>query len=216
MQELFKKLRFSYLEQVTKERFLRSLTSDTPIFIEPQENADLETKLLEEKLALKAQKKEVAKMVSELEAMARSLAKRHEQVQLQKAKLGELPPHIAELESAIEELRSSHPSPRKSDNPNLNLSLADTQSLLAKREVELASLNSQLSVLQSTLPRKTRELERLESELEPLQNQKKFAVAQAKEARKRREEGGVDEMEEKGRWYRASELALTNTLGVQS
>lgn len=215
MKELFKKLRFSYIEQVTKERFLRSITSDTPIFIEPSENTALESQLAAEKSQLKAQKEEVASMVSSLESFGRELAKRHERVQAQKTQLHGLPVHIAELESTIEALRSSHPSPKKSDNPNLNLSLADTQSLLSQREADLASLNSQVSVLQATLPRKTREVERLEVELQPLVNQKKFAVQQALEARKRREEGGVDELEEKGRWYRASEIALGKMLGVE-
>lgn len=200
---------------MTKERFLRSITSDNPIFIEPSENSAIESQLAAEKAQLKAQKEEVAAMISELEAFGRALAKRHEIVKLQKTQLSNLPAHIAELETTIEALRSSHPSPKKSDNPNLNLSLADTASLLVQREAELASLNSQLSVLQSTLPRKTRELERLEAELRPLVNQKMVAVQQALEARKRREEGGVDELEEKGRWYRASEVALAKMLGVE-
>lgn len=200
---------------MTKERFLRSITSDNPIFIEPSENSAIESQLAAEKAQLKAQKEEVAAMISELEAFGRALAKRHEIVKLQKTQLSNLPAHIAQLETTIEALRSSHPSPKKSDNPNLNLSLADTASLLVQREAELASLNSQLSVLQSTLPRKTRELERLEAELRPLVNQKMVAVQQALEARKRREEGGVDELEEKGRWYRASEVALAKMLGVE-
>jgi hypothetical protein len=46
--------------------------------------------------------------------------------------------------------------------------------------------------------------------------QKKTVVGQAKEARKRREEGGVDDMEQKGRWYRASHTALQQMLGTES
>lgn len=215
-QELFKKLRFSYIEQVTKERFLRAITSETPFFIEPQENTELETKLLEEKSVLKAQKEEVARMIVALEAKGRELAKRHEQVQLRKSQLRELPERIASLESTIDRLKALHPSSKTSDNPSLNLSLRDTISLLGERESELASLDSALSILQSLVPRKARELERLEAELQPLQNQKKFTVAQAKEARKRREEGGVDELEQKGRWYKASHTALVKALGVES
>ena len=151
-----------------------------------------------------------------LEAKGRELAKRYEQVQLQNLQLSELPEHIASLETAIEELKTIHPSPKRSENPNLNLSLTDTISLLAEKESELASLDSKLSILQSLIPRKARELERLEAEIQPLHNQKRFAVVQAKEARKRREEGGVDELEQKGRWYKASHTALAKVLGVES
>jgi len=177
---------------------------------------ELETKLLEEKAVIKAQKEDVARMMVALEAKGRELAKRHEQVQLRKSQLSELPEHIASLEATIEGLKTLHPSPKTSENPNLNLSLPDTISLLGERESELASLDSALSILQSLIPRKTRELERLETELQPLQNQKKFAVAQAKEARKRREEGGVDELEQKGRWCKASHTALVKVLGIES
>jgi hypothetical protein len=76
LQELFSKLRFSYIEQVTKERFLRAITSETPLFVEPRENARLESQLAEEKVALKAQKEEVAKMVEELEVRGKELAAR--------------------------------------------------------------------------------------------------------------------------------------------
>jgi len=155
-------------------------------------------------------------MMVALEGKGRELAKRHEQVQLQKVQLIELPEHIASLEATIEKLKTLHPSPKTSENPNLNLSLRDTISKLEERESELASLDSTISILQSLIPRKARELERLEDEILPLQNQKKFAVTQAKEARKRREEGGVDELEQKGRWYKASHIALVNVLGVES
>lgn len=77
VQELFSKLRFSYIEQVTKEKFLRAITSETPIFIEPRENERLETQLLEEKVALKAQKDEVARMIEELEVRGKELATRN-------------------------------------------------------------------------------------------------------------------------------------------
>lgn len=139
----------------------------------------------------------------------------YEGIQLEQTRLSELPAQIAELESKIEFLRSSHPSPIKSTNPNLNLSLPATLALLNERDLQSNSLDAQIRALQSSLPRKQRELERLESELHPLMNQKKTVVTQANEARQRREEGGVDEMEERGRWYRAADTTLKGALGVE-
>jgi DNA repair exonuclease SbcCD ATPase subunit len=214
-QDMFSKLRFSYIEQVTKEKFLRAITSDTPTFVEPHENAELEAKLLEEKAGLKAQKDEVARMIEELEVRGRDLARRYEAITLQRAQLSELPERISNLQEQIDELRQSHPSPQKSTNPSLNLPLPETMKLVAERETQLASLNSQISVLQASLPRKTREVERLEAELGPLMNQKRAVVAQAMEARRLREEGGVDSLEERGRWYKASEEVLRKLLDVE-
>lgn len=76
MQELFSKLRFSYLEQVTKEKFLRSIVGDPPLIVEPAENAELEAQLKDVKAVLKEQKVGVGRMVAELEARGRDLCRR--------------------------------------------------------------------------------------------------------------------------------------------
>lgn len=123
---------------------------------------------------------------------------------------------MSELESTIQNLREANPSPTKNQHPNLNLSLPATLNLLNERESDISALDTQLRALQAALPRKTRELDRLDSEMQPLMNQKKTAVMQAKEARQRREDGGIDAMEERGRFYRAADVGLRTMLGVQS
>lgn len=75
-QELFSKLRFSYLEQATKEKFLRAITAETPLFVEPTDNAALERQLAAEKQALQAQKAEFARLTDEVQARGRELARR--------------------------------------------------------------------------------------------------------------------------------------------
>jgi hypothetical protein len=74
--ELFSKLRFSYLEQVTKEKFLRAIVGDPPLIVEHAENVELETQLVEVKEELKRQKEEVKALVDELEARGRDIARR--------------------------------------------------------------------------------------------------------------------------------------------
>lgn len=211
--ELFSKLRFSYVEQVTKEKFLRAITDNPPLFVEHNENVELEARLVEEKANLKAKKEEVASLVEELEKKGRDLARRHESVRLRTAELESLPAEIETLQSTVSQLRESQQP--QSTNPSLTLPLPETQALLSQRENELASLDAQLATLQASLPRKTRELERLENELRPMEVQKQNVVAQAKEARRRREQGeqGMgDELEERGRWLRASEEGLRGML----
>ncbi|OCL06699.1 hypothetical protein AOQ84DRAFT_342949 [Glonium stellatum] len=74
--ELFSKLRFSYVEQVTKEKFLRAITDNPPLFVEQSENTKLEAQLAEAKAALKTQKAEVAALIAQLEARGRELSQR--------------------------------------------------------------------------------------------------------------------------------------------
>lgn len=74
-QELFSKLRFSYVEQVTKERFLRAVTAEQPEFVTAAENAELEERLRGDKSALKQKKEEVREIISALEEQGRQLAR---------------------------------------------------------------------------------------------------------------------------------------------
>lgn len=164
------------------------------------------------KLALKEHKAEIADTLQQLEAKGRDLSLRYEGVQLRTQSLASLPAEIEGLEASIEALRREQMPP--STKPELTLPLPDTVRLLEQREADLAALNAQLSQLQSSLPSRTRELEKLERELKPLETQKHGTVTAAKEARRRREDGGGigDELEERGRWLRASGQALNNML----
>lgn len=74
--DLFSKLRFSYLEQVTKEKFLRAIVGDPPLIVEAAENTALETDLSVVKAELKRQKQDVAALVTELEARGREVCRR--------------------------------------------------------------------------------------------------------------------------------------------
>ncbi|KAI1127259.1 hypothetical protein F5Y10DRAFT_198674 [Nemania abortiva] len=216
--ELFAKLRFSYVEQVTKEKFIRAIVGDPPLIVSPQENVDLERQNLEAKATLKALKTEVADMVTELEQKAKDLSKKYERVQTETAKMKELPDRLVELESAVAKLRTAQAS-RLDPNPELNLPLAKTLDLVEAKKRQRDELDRQLEQLQSQVPRKKKELDRLHAELNPLETKRQNSTAAAKEARRRKEAalGGVeDDLEERGRWYRAAETTLKQMLDTGS
>ena len=215
LQELFSKLRFSYVEQVTKEKFLRNLTDDPPPLVEAKENVEKEAEVLKLKASLKERKLEVAEILQQLEVKGKELAERYDGVQLRRQQLETLPGEIQGLETSIAQLKKDQTP--TSSNPELGLPLPETLRLLNEREAELAVLNAQIAQLQSSLPNRAKELEKLERELKPLETQKQGTVAAAKEARRRKEEGGGigDELEEKGRWLTASEKALRDMLEVE-
>jgi chromosome segregation ATPase len=214
-QELFSKLRFSYLEQVTKEKFIRAIVGDPPLVVEHQENVELEESLAVAKAALKAQKTEVAELVAELEARGRELCRKYENIQMETTQLQELPAKIGALQTSVEELKAAQ---QPGSNPTLNLPLEKTLALVEERERERAELDRQLEQLQVMVPRKTRELERLSAELQPLEVKRLGSTASAREAKRRKEEalGGVgDDLEDRGRWWRGVESGLKGMLGVE-
>ncbi|KAF2132199.1 hypothetical protein P153DRAFT_354838 [Dothidotthia symphoricarpi CBS 119687] len=213
--ELFSKLRFSYVEQVTKEKFLRSITENPPRLVEAAENDAKEQQVLALKASLKERKLEVAEILRQLEEKGKELALRYESLQLRTQLLEALPTEIEGLEASIKQLKQEQTPP--SNNPELALPLPETLKLVSGRETELAALNAQIAKLQASLPNRARELEKLERELKPLETQRQGTVAAAKEAKRRKEEGGGigDELEERGRWLRASDKALRDMLEVE-
>jgi chromosome segregation ATPase len=174
-----------------------------------------ETEILALKASLKERKLEVADILKQLEEKGKELALRYDGVQLKRQQLETLPSEIEGLEANIAQLRKDQiPT---SSNPELGLPLPETLRLLNEREAELAALNAQIAQLQSSLPNRAKDLEKLERELKPLETQKQGTVAAAKEARRRKAEGGGigNELEEKGRWLTASEKALRDMLEVE-
>ncbi|KAK3336955.1 hypothetical protein B0T19DRAFT_411099 [Cercophora scortea] len=232
--ELFAKLRFSYVEQVTKEKFIRAIVGDPPLIVTPQENAELEAENAAAKAALKALKTEVVEMVSDLEARGRRLAARHDTITLETAILSDLPSKIDELETQNADLRRAarlangeeeedeedkdlHES-QSGEGTGLNLPLAKTVALVEDRRARARELDRELEQLSSLVPRKRKEGERLRSETAVLETKRANSTAAAREARRRREnaQGGVeDDLEAKGRWYRATETALRLMLDVK-
>ncbi|KAJ5124182.1 uncharacterized protein N7515_008007 [Penicillium bovifimosum] len=219
--ELFSKLRFSYLEQVTKEKFLRSIVGDPPVIVGHNENTELETQLADVKAELKARKEDARIMIEEMEQMGRDLASRYKNVELQTTQLSTLPASIENLESTIATLRAKQvvnmdPSDPNNASSSQNLPLPATLALLADREAELASLNRQLAALKNTLPRKTREAEAMERECGVLERRKSDAIMQAREAQRKKQQGESDGLEEMGRWYRGAEETLKELVGTES
>ncbi|KAJ5711161.1 hypothetical protein N7488_005317 [Penicillium malachiteum] len=215
--ELFSKLRFSYLEQVTKEKFLRAIVGDPPLVVGHNENVELETQLAEVKAELKARKEEARVMIEEMEKMSRDLASRYKNVEIQETQLTELPESIENLESTIAGLRAKQVASMDTSNPrsSQNLTLPATMELLSEREAELAALNRQIAAVQNSLPRKTREAEAIERECSVLERRKEEAIMQAREARRKKQKGETDGTEEMGKWYRGAEETLKEMVGIE-
>lgn len=215
---MFSKLRFSYLEQVTKEKFLRAIVGDPPLIVEHHENIELESQLAEIKAVLKAQKEHVAGMVKELEDRGRDLCRRYETVALQTTLLPSLVQQTEELDRTLGELRKRNRSVGNNGNgtnPGMALPLPATLQLREEKKMRLVEVNRQLKSLQQAVPRQTRQLENEEREVRKLEGERERAVMVAREAvERRREGGGADDLEMRGRWLRAVEQGLRGMLEV--
>lgn len=213
--DLFSKLRFSYLEQVTKEKFLRAIVGDPPLIIENAENVELESQLGEVKNVLKEQKEHVARMVQELERKGRELAGRYEQIGLKTELLGQLPREIQGLEDKIRKLREETKGSMVGMGGGLGLDRV--LEMTREKDRQKKEVERELKALQGEIPGKGRLLERLGGELKGLDREKEKAVEGAREAVKNRESGGAvgDGLEMRGRWLKGCDEGLRGLLGVE-
>ncbi|CAO77638.2 Kinetochore protein Sos7 [Schizosaccharomyces pombe] len=78
--ELFTRLKFSYIEQGTKERYLRAILDDPPMLVEAEDNEKLETTNSSLKGRLKSEKREVDLLTEELKTTSRELSSNYESV----------------------------------------------------------------------------------------------------------------------------------------
>lgn len=219
-QDLFTKLRFSYTEQVTKEKFLRNLVSDPPAHIDPASNYELEQSLAHLKGALQTQKAEVNALVAELEARSRALAQRHHAVEEQIAQLREIPEAAAQLRADIARMRKEQGivSEVGEGSEELSLGLEQTVGLVEDREEQLMRLDENLRSLIEQRETKQRALKQAQDELKAAERTRDQTVRSAKEAQARREngKGGMDDIEERGRWLRGVESTMKSLLEVES
>lgn len=214
--ELFSKLRFSYVEQVTKEKFIRAVIADPPEIVTPADNAALEAENAVAKARLKALKADVGATVEMLEERGHELAARWEGVNADTDRLRQLPGKIESLEERIEELRAAGHGDSAAGR-EMNLPLGRTLDLVTERKAKLAELERQIEALGAAVPRKRKEAERLAAEVATLEARRANTMAAAREARKRKDArlgGAEDDLEQTGRWWRAEEAVLRKMLEI--
>ncbi|KAI4259523.1 MAG: hypothetical protein LQ352_000710 [Teloschistes flavicans] len=220
--DLFSKLRFSYLEQVTKEKFLRAIVGDPPLIVENAENLELESQLKEIKAVLREQKEMVGRMVQELEVRGRDLGARYGSVQLQMELMQRLPVEIAGLDQKCRVLEAEIEAKMAEMGGLLEASTGigvdGIGKAIREKEMRTEEVERKLRDLRGKIPEREGFLQTLKRDLKGLERERNVAVQGAREAVKGRERGGLlgDELEMKGRWLSGCEEGLRGLLGLEA
>ena len=216
--DLFSKLRFSYSEQVTKERYLKSIVGDPPTLHTAEENAVLQEKVAGMKADLKAKKVEVDEMVEEIRSDARELARRWQDVENGKIVLDVVPGQVQELEAEVADLREkverrqAELGRNVGEEPRYTMSLDATDAALEERRRENKLMEREIERLKEAIEVKDRECERTERELEECERKRNEVTRVARDLKKMKEEGGRDMVGERGRWYAAQGTVMKGLL----
>lgn len=220
--DLFSKLRFSYLEQVTKEKYLRGIVGQPPIQVSAEENVALEERLACMKVELQGKKRGIEELVSQMDMQAGGIGERYDVVDQGMRELEVLIEEVEGLEEEVARIREDVETREgerrvvRSEDERMNLGIEETDALVEdgrRRELEL---ERQIRILEEELERKSRECEDVEKELEGLEGRRNEVSKAVRDARKLKEEGGRDRLEEQGRWYASSEAVMRGLLGVES
>ncbi|KAI5846825.1 hypothetical protein BZA05DRAFT_475842 [Tricharina praecox] len=212
--ELFSQLRFSYLEQMTKEKFLRYVTEEPPKIHEAEENAAREAELKSAKESLQRCKKKVDETLREIDEVGARLAPAYERLLNTAKQARSLPAETATMRAEIATLRGA-----ADDRPEMNLPLDDTLQYVGAAESELAMLQSELkSLLGVAIPRRQKQVEQLEKEIVTREREKEGLERFANEAVRARQgarEAGKADREIAGQWYKSSYEVLSALLGEE-
>lgn len=220
--DLFSKLRFSYLEQVSKEKYLRAIVGEPPLIATIEDNAALEEKLVELKSELQTKKRASEAIVLELEGLAKDIAARYDRINTEMQLLEELPGEIQVLENEVDSLKR-----RLADydnevgdevvdtNPRMNLSLEETQRILHEQQQWNEALQEQISQLESKMTATSRECEQAERELEETEARRNEITRSIRDMEGRTRKEGRNTMEARGRWLRSEKDVLREVLGLQ-
>lgn len=215
--DLFSKLRFSFSEQITKEKYIRCIVGqDPPNAPTAEENAALEAQVSAMKADLKSKKRANEALIAEMEELAREIARRYENVNGSLAQLETVPGEIEALEAEVQNLKEQIQGQEGTDvseDPRMNLSLEETERLIGEQRQKNEELAKQIEEMEAQLPDKMRESERAMKELEEIESRKNEVTKAVLEMQRRKESGGRDLLEEQGRWYQSSATVMKALLG---
>lgn len=231
--DLFSKLRFSYIEQVTKEKYLRAVIGgDAHADVDGEDNAALEERLAHAKTGLQARKRAAEELVGEVEALAARVAERYDAVGGQVRELEGVLAEVRGLEGEVRELWARVEREEQEnggggggeegegyggrDDPRMHLSGEETLALLAEQDAREQELDRQIAALEAELQGKVAECEDAERDLEALERRRNEVTRTARDARRLREQGGRDRLGDQARWYAGSEVVLRGLLGIPS
>ncbi|EMR09329.1 hypothetical protein PNEG_02284 [Pneumocystis murina B123] len=198
--ELFSKLKFSYIEQETKERYLRAILDDPILVIENKDNLELEKKNMELKSLLKNTKESLNATCQNLEQTISKVCNEYEIMIQQALEASDMLKEIEKMEAEIEELKDNE------QNAEQNLSLKDSLSLLSSQTAKSIKLKKDIKNYQTIYQHKKKQLEEATEEIRKSENEKQSCETFAKEALHTRNTFSTDNRYKKEQtclWYQS-------------
>jgi hypothetical protein len=226
--EQFKNLKLAYLEQETKEKFVRAVVGDPPLVVEASDVLEVETANAAKKQQLRALKTACAEMEEETVVRACDVVAEHARMQNEAAEMMNLIMELRAMEREVASLETKRQQKQRElegdveegtlTDPELTLPYEEMQRLVEAytqqaRELEAATR----APLAAKAEEKERELQSVTRRVTDLRQQRARAESAAREsaaARERELARGLGEKEAVAQWHRNMLAVLEHTLGI--
>lgn len=190
--DYFGKLKFKYVEQQTKENFLKNILSNQPPLITPEDNLKLEDSNKKDKELLKQAKERANNKTKELEQLVELVASQYDHHTQELSTTTALLDDIQQMQLELAKLRATHP-------PEQRLTPAVAQEILDDQIVEMQNLSDvkeQQALERTEVTEQIKNLTALDERLQPELSAAKRMGQDAKRAKEDVEDG----IEDLNRW----------------
>ncbi|TPX58597.1 hypothetical protein PhCBS80983_g03033 [Powellomyces hirtus] len=205
-EELFKKLKFTYVEQKAKEGFLKRVLDVPPRFPSQTDLKDLEARAANEKEQLRARKTACKEMRGQVEELIVSAYNGHAALTERAQQAAQTMEEHKTLENELEEL-AKHCSPARDG-------IDDRERVVQEQDAVLAELQEQVNHWKSKLDYRQSKNATLEAEVAKLRSRGTESDSAAAEAL-RISKSKDPQLEKLGKWYREQTLFLKRIQGVR-
>ncbi|KAJ1660553.1 hypothetical protein IWQ61_000554 [Dispira simplex] len=174
--ERFTKLKFNYLEQATKERFIHDLMREPPVVVQQEDNHELEAHNAQHKQQLKKRKHEAGVRREQIEYLVETVANDYERLRQELGQASELIQTVATLEQELQELEN------QGEDHEQKLTIQESQTKLQDQLQKLAVTNANIERTSADLAQQDKEMAALEEEIRRLEKTRKTQDTLAAEA----------------------------------
>ncbi|KAJ8594961.1 hypothetical protein M405DRAFT_728882 [Rhizopogon salebrosus TDB-379] len=154
-----RKLKFLYLEQNAKDKYVKTIVSDDAPLVTPRLNEELRLRNEEKKATLREHKGKLAERRDDLRALAGFVEEDYKKAQTLTLQASTLSQRILDARLSLTRLRQAHPHPRltiTTANQQLDGQVEEMQAL----DMELADVNEKIAAVRERIKVGTSEVER--------------------------------------------------------
>lgn len=219
--EQFENMKVTYLEQETKEKFLRSIISDPPVLIEQSNVEEIEQENKQKKQKLKHQKAQVDEIQSQLESLSKQLCSDYDDLKAKSQEAVEMTEEMEIMQREIDQLTKQEEElelPALED-PDMNLPAPELNRLAEEYGKQKDEIDNALKELSTeSIPHSQQEYNDLKEEISRLEQEKTTAERSAEEMVKLREQEmqkGKIHNETTAQWYKSLITILEKIWGIK-